>query len=174
MSALESYEPDRQEPDMETRFRAGMRRLASGISIIASGTMAEPAGLVATSVTSLTLEPPTLLVCVALSASAYGTISRTGALSVNILGAADASVADPFTDPAVRSERFERGTWRKLATGVPVLASALGAFDCEIAEKITYSTHAIFIARACAVTVADQPGHPLVHFNRGVHLLEAL
>lgn len=174
MSALESYDFGTKAPDMNARFRAGMRRLASGVSIVASGTMSAPAGLVATSVTSLTLEPPTLLVCVALTASAYETIARTGALSVNILAATDAAIADPFIDPAVRSERFTRGIWRELSTGVPVLASALAAFDCEIVERFTHSTHAIFIGQARAVAIADQPDHPLVHFNRGVHSLEAL
>ena len=57
--------------DSSEAFRTGMRRLASGVSIITSGTATAPVGLVATAVCSVSIEPPTLHVSISRTASAY-------------------------------------------------------------------------------------------------------
>ncbi|AEQ50890.1 flavin reductase family protein [Pelagibacterium halotolerans] len=171
MSALPRFATADDNTGLEADFRAGMSKLVSGVSIIASGSLENPVGLVATSVTSLTLDPPSLLVCVSQTASARNAIVATRAVSVNILASTDQAIAEPFASAALKAERFRRGNWSALQTGVPTLDSALAVFDCTISQHIPYSTHIILIAQAQAVRLAPSPAAPLIHFDRAMRPL---
>lgn len=145
-------------------FRAGMRQLASGVSLVTGGTAAAPVGLVATAVCSVSVEPPTLLVSINHSASAFATIDALGRLSVNVLGVAHRDIVDQFSRPERRAERFTTDDWIRRPDGPMVLASAIASFDCLVVERLRYSTHTIFLARPMAVGVTA--GAPLIHYNR--------
>lgn len=153
-------------------FKAGMRRMASGVCLVTSAHGEERFGLVATSVCSLSLEPPTLIVCIGQDSPVYEAIALSGVLCVNVMRPGHAHLVEPFSTPERRSERFLTGEWTTLSTGAPVLADALTAFDCRVVESMTYSTHTIFLAVPDEVLLPDPLGDPLVHFNRGFMQLE--
>lgn len=145
-------------------FRAGMRQLASGVSLITAGTAAAPVGLVATAICSVSVEPPTLLAVINHSASAFPTIDASGRFAVNILGAEDRDLVARFSRPERRAERFSGPGWQLRADAPPLLSGAIAAFDCNVVERLVYATHTVFLARPTAVDI--RPGAPLVHFNR--------
>ncbi|MBM3626349.1 MAG: flavin reductase family protein [Alphaproteobacteria bacterium] len=149
-------------------FRRGMRRLASGVTIIASALGGERSGLTATAVTSLTAEPPQLLVCVNRSAAAHEQIRKGEALCVNLLALEHRALAERFAGIGGihGPERFEAGAWTTLATGAPVLADALAAFDCVVVDAVDVATHTIFISRVVAVR-AREDGVPLAWESGG-------
>ena len=161
----------RQDETWETSeaFRTGMRQLASGVSIITSGTATAPVGMVATAVCSVSIDPPTLLVSISRTASAYPTIDASGRLCVNVLGASHDDLLARFTTPERRAERFTASNWRLRPDAPPVLDDALAAFDCRVVERFTYATHVIFFARPEQVLVGQ--GDPLIHFDRSFHRL---
>ena len=161
----------RQDETWETSeaFRTGMRQLASGVSIITSGTATAPVGMVATAVCSVSIDPPTLLVSISRTASAYPTIDASGRLCVNVLGASHDELLARFTTPERRAERFTASNWRLRPDAPPVLDDALAAFDCRVVERFTYATHVIFFARPEQVLVGG--GDPLIHFDRSFHRL---
>lgn len=169
MTAITPIRRERDNWESSEAFRTGMRQLASGVSIITSGTATAPVGLVATAVCSVSVEPPTLLVSISRTASAYPTIEASGRLCVNVLGDIHAELLASFTTPERRAERFTDAAWRLRPSAPPVLDTALAAFDCRVVERFAYATHMVFFARPEAVLVGD--GDPLVHFDRGFHRL---
>ena len=138
-------------------FRRGMRRLAAGVTIVAAAHGGERSGLTATAVSSLTAEPPQLLVCVNRSAAAHEQIRKGEALCVNALALEHRALAERFAGIGGihGPERFEAGSWTTLATGAPVLADALAAFDCVVVDAVDVATHTIFISRVVAVRARE-------------------
>lgn len=147
-------------------FRIAMRQLASGVSIIAAGEGDNRAGIVASSVTSFSVEPPTLLVSIAQTSSLSPVLRDYGHFSANILRASQFDLADRFSGRTgiARSQRFDAGNWISLVTGAPVLADALASIDCEVEEIIERHTHAIVLGRVSAVRV-DKDDDALGHWS---------
>ena len=129
-----------------TLFKRGMRRLAAGVSIVATIEGDTPHGLVATSVSSVCAEPePSLLVCVSRTSSSHDAIDRAKVFCANVLSANDIELAQRFNLPEFRATRFENCPWVPLVTGAPALPSALASFDCEITHVIPVHSHTIFV-----------------------------
>ncbi|GAA5232001.1 flavin reductase family protein [Verticiella sediminum] len=147
------------------KFKHGMRRLASGVSLITTVRDGQRHGLTATAVSSVSAAPPSLLVCVAQSASAHDAIVAAGKLCVNILSAQQETNAMRFGRSDGRDSRFEHGNWQTLKTGAPALAGSLATFDCEVRQTIPYTSHSILICEIVDVALWDTPLQPLVYFN---------
>jgi flavin reductase len=127
-------------------FKRGMRRLAAGVSIITTIELSIPQGLVATSVSSVCVEPePSLLVCVNRNSTCHDVIRRAGVFCANLLSSNDIELARRFSSPQSRDKRFDECPWVPLVTGAPALPSALASFDCEISHVIQVHSHTIFI-----------------------------
>lgn len=146
-------------------FRMGMRRLAAGVSLITTVEEGQRHGLVATSVTSLSGEPPSLLVCINRSTSSYEPITRSGIFCVNLIAEGQDHVAAQFSSSKRRDERFGDGAWTTLATGAPVLEGALAAFDCRVDHSLDYGTHTIFIGLIESIWLYDAKVAPLLYVD---------
>jgi flavin reductase len=153
-------------------FKLGMRRLAAGVSIITTLKDGIPSGIVVTSASSLTSEPPTLLVCINKSASCHSAISEAGVFCVNVLSRGDADLAALFGNPKRRDERFSERSWKRLYTGAPVLPSAIVAFDCTVDKVVPYQSHTIFIGEINGVHFNDTTNEPLLYLNGSYRQLE--
>jgi flavin reductase (DIM6/NTAB) family NADH-FMN oxidoreductase RutF len=164
MTAVTPIRRDDTMWETSEAFRAGMRQLASGVSLITGGTSAAPVGLIATAVCSVSVEPPTLLASINHSASAFAAIDATGRFAVNVLGVDHRDVVEQFGRPERRGERFQSGEWVSRPDGPLLLGDAIAVFDCKVVERLRYSTHTIFLARPLEVSIGD--GGPLIHFNR--------
>jgi flavin reductase (DIM6/NTAB) family NADH-FMN oxidoreductase RutF len=143
-------------------FRAAMRRLAAGVTVITTRHNGVQGGLTATAVCSLTADPPQILVCVNRSASAHSLIAEGGNLCVNLLARRHQGIANRFAGAARNEDRFADGKWTTLVTGAPALADALANFDCVVREKVETSTHTIYIGRVVDVQ-ANGDGEPLLY-----------
>jgi len=140
-------------------FRAAMRHLAGGVSIITSGRGADRAGLTATSVSSLSVEPASLIVCINRSSSMIPVLRASGSFGVNILAAGHRDLADRFAGRhgVSGAARYAGADWIELVTGAPLLADALAAIDCKVDSVIDWNTHALVIGRVEAVRLHDGP-----------------
>lgn len=152
-------------------FRHGMRRLSAGVSLIASELNGERHGLVATSVSSLSAEPPSLLVCVNHSASSHDVMRQAGHFTVNVLAQQHADLCAQFSQSSRRDERFQQGDWQTAGSGAPFLADALVTFDCRIEQVVDWATHAIFIASVIDVRMPEPMAEPMIYFNSTFHKL---
>ncbi|MBR0840007.1 flavin reductase family protein [Bradyrhizobium liaoningense] len=136
-------------PVSSADFRGAMRHLTGGVSVITAGRGKDITGMTVTSVTSLSVEPPTLLVSINRDASSFPLIRRYGAFGVNILNADQLDVAERFAGKAglKGADRFAGARWVTGVSGVPLLADALSAFDCEVEEILERHSHGIVIGR---------------------------
>lgn len=134
-------------------FKSAMRDVAGAVSIITAAHRGQRAGLTATSLTALSADPPTVIVCVNRSASAWPTIEAAGHFAINVLAAGQQDVADRFAGRGgVKGEaRFDGGGWGPLVTGAPTLDTALAVLDCRTEEAIERHSHTILIGRIKAI-----------------------
>src|SRR5262245_1260524 len=139
-------------------FRNAMRRLTGGVSVITAGHGRDISGMTVTSVTSLSVEPPALIVGVNRDASSWPLIRRHGFFGVNILNADQLDIAERFAgkDGLKGAARFAGADWFTRASGVPLLAGALAAIDCEVEEVVERHSHAIVIGRVLDLQVSPR------------------
>lgn len=135
------------------RFREAMSHVAASVHIVTTDGPAGLAGITATSVASITVEPPMMLFCINRNSPSAVRMVENGVFCINTLSPSDEALADIFagrTDHHLE-ERFTSGEWTKLSTGAPVLTSAVAVFDCRLIEVKDVATHYIVIGAVEAV-----------------------
>jgi len=139
-------------------FRSAMRHLAGGVSVITVGRGNDISGMTVTSVSSLSVDPPSLIVGINRSSSSWPLLKQYGFFGVNILNADQLDIAERFTgkDGLKGAERFAGAEWTARASGVPLLAGALAAIDCEVEDIVERHSHAIVIGRALAMKLSSR------------------
>lgn len=149
-------------------FKQGMRALAGGVSVVATQDAAGLyVGLTATSVTSLSADPPSLLVCVNRSSAIAEALQAGVHFSANVLGEDQVDVAQAFGGQrAVRGVgRFAYGAWFRSEHDVPLLAGARVSFECSVADAMEWATHRIVVGRVCDVHFTNPSARPLVYHD---------
>lgn len=142
------------------RFREAMSHVAGAVHLVATAGPAGKAGLTATAMTSVSDDPPTLLVCLNKASRTAAMIRDNGVFSVSTLGAGHRDLAEIFAGRTdVHGEaRFGHGIWREALLAQPVLVDALAAFTVEVEEIRPVASHLVVIGRIIAVeTGPDQP-----------------
>jgi flavin reductase (DIM6/NTAB) family NADH-FMN oxidoreductase RutF len=159
-------------PVSSADFIAGMRRHAAGVTIVTTRLGGIRAGLTATSVCSITAEPPRLLVCVQRDADAHDIVLRSRLFAVNVLTPAQRAIADRFggLDESRGPSRFALGDWMPGITGAPLLAGAAASFECALVETVAASTHSVFIGQVEAARF-DEHAPALAYHDRTYHAL---
>ncbi len=137
-------------------FRGAMRHLTGGVSVITAGRGRDISGMTVTSVSSLSVDPPALVVSINRAASSWPLIRRHGAFGVNILTSDQIDVAERFTGKGglKGADRFAGAKWTARVSGVPLLVGALAAIDCEVEDVVERHSHAIVIGRVLDVEVS--------------------
>lgn len=145
-------------------FKEAMRRLVGGVSVVTAGTGEARTGLTVTSAQSLSVDPPTMLVCVNRNASTWPVLQREAHFCVNILEARHQHIADRFTGRAgvKGAERYDGARWRQFSTGAFGLEDALAVIDCVIEEIIERHSHGIVIGSVRSVHLGAR-GEALVY-----------
>ena len=138
-------------------FRGAMRHLAGGVSVITAGRGKDITGMTVTSVSSLSVDPPSLVVSINRASSSWPLLKRHGFFGVNILTADQLEVAERFTGKGglKGAERFAGASWTTAASGVPLLVGALAAIDCEAEDIVERHSHAVVIGRVLDLRVSS-------------------
>lgn len=150
----------------QTQFRAAMRRLAASVSIVVAQGDDGPVGMAATSITSLTIDPPAILVCVNRATSLHALLEPAAPLSISLLSRDQKEVSAAFGGALRGSERFRVGTWKNGSNGLPQLGGAQANLDCVIDAMLAYATHSIVIARVLDVRLGGDVA-PLIYQDGG-------
>jgi flavin reductase (DIM6/NTAB) family NADH-FMN oxidoreductase RutF len=137
-------------------FRNAMRQLTGGVSVITAGRGRDISGMTVTSVSSLSVDPPALIVSVNRESSSWPLVKRYGFFGVNILTSDQIDIAERFTGKGglKGADRFAGARWTTRASGVPLLVGALAAIDCEVEDIVERHSHAIVIGRVLDVAVS--------------------
>jgi len=153
-------------------FREAMSRIASSVHIVTTDGFAGRCGFTATAFTSVSDDPPTVLVCLNRSSPQNPVFKANGTFGVNTLAAADRPLADVFAGRTGlhMAERFRHGDWRPLAGGAPALASARVALDCRLTSYVEAATHTILFGLVTDVVFGD-PNPSLLYVCRDYRTL---
>lgn len=139
-------------------FRAAMRQLAGGVSVITVGRGQDISGMTVTSVSSLAADPPSLIVSLNRAASSFPLLLRYRRFGVNILAGDQLEIAERFAGKGglKGADRFAGSEWLTAASGVPLLAGALAALECEVEDIIERHSHGIVIGRVRETLVSPR------------------
>ena len=137
-------------------FKKAMRRLASTVSIISTADMnGNRYGMTATAVNSLSMDPPSLLICVNHNASIHAPLVGRGRFCVNVLTTDHEDLVGAFSGKLKGDARFQVGEWRSEATGMPYLDGAQCNLFCDIESEIPFGSHSIVVGRLTDVRVEE-------------------
>jgi flavin reductase (DIM6/NTAB) family NADH-FMN oxidoreductase RutF len=150
--------PQLASPDL---LRSVFRRHAAGVAVITAAGDTGPVGFTATSLTSVSAEPPLLSFGISTGASSWPAMSGAGHVGVHILGEHQQDLAGVFARSG--ADRFGAPTaWREGPEGVPVLDDVLAWLVCRVVGRVPAGNHRIVVAE---VVVGDPagPGRPLLY-----------
>ena len=148
------------EPATPQSYRNTIRALAGAVCIVTLGCGERKMGFTATSITSLSADPPTLLFCIQRSSFAYAALAAEAAFAVNVLAAGQREYAERFSGFGGHrgGDRYHGKDWLELPSGVTGLRSAAAILDCAVEERLERATHAILIGRVRNVGLGDGSG----------------
>jgi flavin reductase (DIM6/NTAB) family NADH-FMN oxidoreductase RutF len=148
------------------RFRAVMGNLATGVTVVTVSTPTGPVGLTANAVTSLSLEPVLLLVCLGNDSRTLTAVRESGRFGVNVLAAGHEDLARLFASKLPEREKFA-GVPHTVHDGIPVIEGVLAWVGCRLERLIPGGDHTIGIGAVEAAEAGD--GDPLLWFRGSYH-----
>lgn len=160
-----------RETSAADRLRLAMRQVASTVAVVTAGHDGHFGGATVTSVTSVSMDPPTLLVCVNRSVRLNTLLQAAGSFRVNYLGRGHEAVAQAFGGGAV-PDRFRVGRWNLDAAPAPELVDALAQISCRLDGAFECGTHTIFVGAVEEVRLGAA-AEPLLYCNGGYARLAA-
>ena len=138
-------------------LRAAMRRMPGPVALVTTHDPEAdaPAGLAASSVIPVSMDPPSMLVAINRSASAHAAIERAGRFCINLLGTTQTGFVGLFSDGRLRAQRFMSDEWA-FADGLPYLRGACASILCTVSATTVVGTHELFVGAVFEVrTEAD-------------------
>ncbi|UGS35313.1 flavin reductase family protein [Capillimicrobium parvum] len=143
------------------RFRQVLAHLPTGVTVISAHGADAPIGMAANSVTSVSLDPPLILVCPAKSSSTWPKIRAAGAFCVNVMAGHHEQVTRQFA--AKEADRFKGIDHTHRPTG-PALCDAVAWIECTLEDEHDAGDHTIVVARVVAIEAVPD-AEPLVFFR---------
>ena len=147
-------------------FKNSMRNLAASVSVVTVGTGIHASGFTATSVISLSVDPPTVLVSINRGSASWPLVQSGRKFAVNVLSSAHFDIAETFAGRSGLKghERYIDPRWERSSGQVPHLVDALAVIECDLEEVLPRYSHAILIGRVVKV-ITNSSGRPLVYWQ---------
>ena len=143
-------------------FRDACGRFVTGVCVVTSFGPDGPSGMTANAVTSLSLEPPLVIVCFDRAARTLGAVEHSARLALQFLAHDQEALAARFASKLPEPEKFEAASWSD-RRGVPALDGCLAGMGCELRELLPGGDHLVAIAEVVDLWTGD--GDPLVFFR---------
>lgn len=146
-------------------FKNALAHWASGVTVVTTLGDGRPIGITANSLTSVSLQPPQILICVARKLFTHAAIAQGGVFAVNILSTDQLEWGMRFAGMLPEhADRFGGIAWTTAETGCAILPNVLGWLDCRLRHAYDGDDHSIFVGEV--VAAGFQSGVPLLYFNR--------
>jgi flavin reductase (DIM6/NTAB) family NADH-FMN oxidoreductase RutF len=151
------------------QFRQAAGRFATGITVAtAVDGNGQPHGLTVNSFTSVSLEPPLVLICLGHHTAAVQCFRSTKHFGINILADDQRWLSEHFARKGY--DRFETIEWHRGETGVPLLPGVVAVMECDTYRCVEMGDHDIFVGRVARVEICDRA--PLLYFASGYRRVE--
>lgn len=168
--------PVRAEPAQQAEgispalFRNGMACLASGISVVTTFGCNGHSGFTASSVSSVTDTPPTLLVCINRAVSSCAEFTQNRQLAISLLTDRQEHLSNRFSSGKLsREERFAGVSWEEMSNGCRTVSGCLAAFSCRISDIHEVGTHNVLYCVVEEMRLGSGNESPLLWFSRSYH-----
>jgi flavin reductase (DIM6/NTAB) family NADH-FMN oxidoreductase RutF len=148
-------------------FKRSLGSWASGVTIVTSQHAGERMGMTVSAFSSVSLDPPLVLVCADKASNTNGLIRQSRAFTVNVLGREQSALSNLFADKKRESVRFDGLDFKMGVTGCPRIPGALASLDCSVFEAVDAGDHIVYVG-AVEAAVIDAEQEPLVYW-RGVY-----
>jgi flavin reductase (DIM6/NTAB) family NADH-FMN oxidoreductase RutF len=145
-------------------FKQAMQLWASGVTVVTThsekfGTQ----GMTVTAFSSVSVNPPQVLICINESADTGDGIQESQYFAVNVLSSTQQDVSNQFAGGSSQQQRFENTPWTTGITGAPILDDSLMSLECKVIEKIHAGTHWIIIGEVQDCVCRE--GEPLLYYR---------
>lgn len=144
----------------QDRFRSVVGHFASGVTVITTNVDGKPFGTTVSAVSSLSMEPPMMLICLNRSSNTHDAVKTAGGFAINILASDQGSLAYAF---AQKTDDKFKGVATKSVAGIPTLDGALATMVCRTVEETTSGTHTVFLAEVLEADSSD--ADPLAYYR---------
>lgn len=165
--------PLRRPAINDSEFRSAMSGLASSVHVVTARRGDERIGRTATSVMSLSAQPPAILVSIDIVSRLADIVAKTGSFSLAMLGSGQEAIADAFAGRVKPPERFNVGQWGTWPSGQPMLHGAVTALDCEVIGAMETGTHVLFVG-AIIEAETNTGTSPLLWHRHGYRYLRGV
>lgn len=142
-------------------FRGAMASFPTGVTIITTTVDGKPSGTTVSAFSSLSLDPPLVLVCLARTSRTLQDVARTGRFCVNILAEGQEALAYAFAKSGA-NDRFDQTDFTPGVEGDPVLAGCAATVECRVHETFAGGDHDILVGAPIRISV-NPTAAPLVH-----------
>ncbi|MGH2937611.1 MAG: flavin reductase family protein [Solirubrobacterales bacterium] len=143
-------------------LRRVLGHLPTGVTVITANDGGEPVGIVANSVTSVSLDPPLMLICPAKSSGTWPRLRSAGTFCINVMAGHHEEVCRRFAVKGA-ADRFQGTSWHE-RHGMPALDDAVAWIDCSIRDEHDAGDHTIVVADIIDMDAATDV-EPLVFFR---------
>lgn len=150
--------------EVEELTRLAMRKLASSVTVVTSRDQEARQAMTATSVSSLSLEPPSLIVCINKTAAMYPVLLAKHPFAVNILARNQEEISDVCSGAKRGDERFSVGVWDTHPEGPPILLGAQANLICDTDGFLDYGSHGIFVGKIIDIRT-EEGVDPLIYVD---------
>ncbi len=145
-------------------FKKAMQLWASGVTVVTThsekfGTQ----GMTVTAFSSVSINPPQILVCINESADTGSGIKESQYFAVNILSSTQQDVSNQFAGGSSQQQRFENTSWTAGMTGTPILDNSLMSLECKVIKEVHAGTHWIIIGEVQDCVCRE--GEPLLYYR---------
>ena len=156
----------------EQDFKNALKLWASGVTVVTSKTESFGLkGMTATSFSSVSLDPPQILVCINKTADTGDAVLEGKSFAINILKADQQDISNQFAGSTSQEQRFANVNWHEGETGSPVIDDALASIECTVVQQVLAGTHWVIIGEVQSVSC--RTGEPLLYYNSAYRELTA-
>jgi flavin reductase (DIM6/NTAB) family NADH-FMN oxidoreductase RutF len=153
-------------------LRTAMRAWTSGVTIVTAACDSEQHGMTVSSFTSISLDPPLIVISLQTNSRTHELVRRAKAFGVTILAADQQSLSERFASGAVETgDRLKGLQTETLVTGAPFIKGGLAYLDCRVTQTVHAGMNTLFIAEVVAVR-GDDHESPLIYHDRRYHGLK--
>ena len=154
-------------------FKKALQLWASGVAVVTTQSEKFGAqGMTVTAFTSVSVEPPQILVCINAAAETGEGISESQCFAVNVLNADQQNLSNQFSGGSSQAQRFANTEWQRGVTGAPILTETIMSLDCKLVEKVRAGTHWIIIGEVQATFCRS--GEPILYYRGAYRQLAEL
>lgn len=149
-------------PVKSDEFRSALSRFPSGVTVVTScDAKGRFHGITVSAFSSLSLEPPRVLICVEKTTGSHIALQSSKAFVVNMLGSGQQDLSDRFA--SMLEDKFDQIEFGTGIDGIPVLSGCVATLECRVTNAYDGGDHSIFVGEVEKATVSD--GDPIIYFR---------